>query len=134
MVKTEHKLRVRFGETDKMTYSYYGNYAMYYEVGRTEMMRELGFTYRKLEESGVMLPVMELYSHFIKPSKYDDLLTIKTRIEKKPGIRVRFDYEIYNEANELINDGWTVLVFTDMTGKPIRPPQYFMKVFEPYFD
>ena len=135
MIQRETSLRVRYGETDKMNYSYYGNYALYYEVGRTEMMRELGMSYKELEDKNVMLPVLDLHVDYKKPASYDELITIKTFIKKKPTVKIKFDYEIYNESGELINKGYTTLVFVDMIkNKPIRMPEVFNKIISPYFE
>lgn len=134
MLLNETQTRVRFGETDKMNYVYYGNYPLYYEMGRTEMLRELGISYRKMEEMGTMLPVLDLYVKYIKSAHYDDLLTIKTTLKEYPNARIRFDYEIYNSEKDLINMGYTTLVFVDAnTYKPCRPPQYFLDIIDPYF-
>lgn len=127
-------IRVRYSETDKMGYVYNGNYAQYYEIGRTEMMRSLGMNYAKMEESGVMLPLLELKCKFIKPALYDQLITIKTIVKDLPGVRMLFDYELYNEADELINIGSTTLVFFDMAKKrPCPPPVYFMERIAQYY-
>lgn len=127
-------IRVRYSETDKMGYVYNGNYAQYYEIGRTEMMRSLGMNYAKMEESGVMLPLLELKCKFIKPALYDQLITIKTIVKDLPGVRMLFDYELYNEAEELINIGSTTLVFFDMAKKrPCPPPVYFMERIAQYY-
>ena len=135
MLVTETKTRVRFGETDKMTYVYYGNYALYYEIGRTEMLRTLGITYKDMEENGTILPVLELHVQYVKPSYYDDLLTIRTFLKEKPTARIRFDYEIYNQNNELVNKGYTILAFAHAgTFKPTRPPKYFMELIAPHFE
>jgi acyl-CoA thioester hydrolase len=99
------------------------------------MVRSLGITYRSLEESGIMLPVIHLECKFIKPAKYDDLLTVRTIIRQEPTARIHFDYEIYNEEGELINTGNTDLVFTDdKTRRPTRPPKVFMDTIKPYFE
>ena len=103
----ETKIRVRYSETDQMGYVYNGNYAQYYEIGRVEMLRSLGMTYQEMEDSGVMMPLLELKSKFIKPALYDQELTIKTTVKTLPGVRIHFDYEIFNEAQELINIGHT---------------------------
>ncbi len=124
MIKNEVKIRVRYGETDQMGYVYYGNYAQYFEVGRVEWLRNLGVSYKNLEESGVMLPVLNLNVNFIKPAKYDDLLTIITTLKSKPSVKIEFDFEIFNEAQELLTTGYTSLVFIDMKkNKPTRAPQ-----------
>jgi len=122
------KIRVRYSETDQMGYVYNGNYAQYYEVGRVEMLRSLGMTYQEMEKDGVMMPLLELNSKFIKPAFYDQELTIKTTVEEKPGIRIKFIYEILNEEQELINIGKTTLVFFDMEKKkPCLPPPAFVE-------
>lgn len=130
----EQKIRVRYAETDQMGYVYYGNYAAYYEVARTEMLRQTGFSYKELEELGVMMPVLEMNTKYIQPAKYDELLTIKVIIKEKPAVRIKFEYEVYNEASELINTGTTQLVFVDMQkNRPCKAPSVFMKQMEPYF-
>lgn len=129
------KLRVRYGETDQMGYMYYGNYAQFYEVGRVEMLRSLGLTYRGMEEFGVMMPVLELKCRYIKPALYDEEITIKVIMETMPGVRIHFKYELTNEEGELINLGETLLVFVDMkTKRPCMAPQYFLDKMRPYFE
>lgn len=128
------KIRVRYSETDQMGYVYNGNYAQYYEVGRVEMLRSLGMTYVSMEHSGVMMPLLELKCKFIKPAYYDQELTIKTTVKDRPGVRIHFDYEIYNENQELINIGSTILVFFDIIKKkPCPPPENFMEKLSKYF-
>jgi len=135
MYTSETKVRVRYSETDRMGYTYYGNYAQYYEIGRTDLIRQFGLTYRSLEDSGIILPVASLNIKYIKPSYYDDLLTIKTSIKERPGIKIKFDYEIFNEENELLNIGDTTLVFVDdKTRKPRKPPEKFMFEISKYFE
>jgi len=124
MIKNETKVRVRYSETDQMGYVYYGNYAQFFEVGRVEWLRTLGVTYKSLEESGIMLPVLNLNVNFTKPAKYDDLLTIITTLRSKPSVKIEFDFEIFNEAQELLTTGYTSLVFIDMKrNRPTRAPQ-----------
>jgi len=127
MITHNTKIRVRYGETDKMGYVYYGNFAQYYEVGRTEFMREFGLTYNEIEKNGIMLPVLSLNINYLKPAHYDDLITVKTILEKIPAIRIEFKYEVYNQKNELLNIGNTTLVFVDdKTRKPRRAPKDFL--------
>ncbi|WP_118194848.1 acyl-CoA thioesterase [Albibacterium indicum] len=127
-------IRVRYGETDQMGYVYYGNYAEYYEVARVEMLRSLGTSYKDMEDSGVMMPVLDLFCKYIKPGRYDENLTITVSIKEKPGVRIKFHYEIHNEQNELINLGETTLVFVDMeSGRPCMPPDDFQTRLSPYF-
>ena len=128
------KIRVRYGETDQMGYVYYGNYAMYYEVARVESLRQIGFAYKNLEEMGIMLPVLENKSIYHHPAKYDELLVVKAKIVEKPGVKLKFQYEITNESDKLINTGETTLVFVNKeSGRPCRPPQIMMSLLEPYF-
>ncbi len=130
----ESKIRVRYGETDKMGYAYYGIYPQYYEVGRTELIRNFGVSYKSLEDEGIMLPVLNLEIKYLKPAFYDDLLTIKTKLVKMPAVRIEFEYEVYNQHNELLNIGYTTLVFIDaISRKPRKAPQDFLEKLEIYF-
>ncbi|RYD71876.1 MAG: acyl-CoA thioesterase [Sphingobacteriales bacterium] len=134
MYTHETQIRVRYGETDKMGYLYYGNYAQFYEVGRVEAIRNLGFSYKQMEDEGVMLPVLDLKSTFIKPAYYDELLTVKVSVTEMPTVRIHFSYEIYNPGNELINIGETTLVFFDMERrKPIKAPDYVIERLKAFF-
>ncbi|MCS4228735.1 thioesterase family protein [Sphingobacterium sp. BIGb0165] len=131
----DHQIRVRYAETDQMGYVYYGNYAAFYEIARTEMLRSTGISYKELEEMGVMLPVTELKTKYLKPGKYDDLITIRVTIRKKPAIRIIFEYELFNESGELLNQGETTLVFVNMEkNKPCMPPQVFQDKMSKYFN
>lgn len=110
-----------------MGYVYYGNYAQYFEVGRVEWLRALGTDYKSLEESGIMLPVTQLTVNYLKPAKYDDLLTVNTILTKKPLVKIDFDFEIFNEKKELLTTGFTRLVFMDMAkNKPVKAPQHLI--------
>ncbi|MFD2565985.1 acyl-CoA thioesterase [Pseudotenacibaculum haliotis] len=121
-------IRVRYGETDQMGVVYHGNYANYFEVARTEWLRSLGVTYKDMEESGIMLPVISLSFNFIKPAKYDDILTVSVLLKKKPLVKIDFDYEIINQNKEKISTGNSVLAFIDMkTGKPTKCPDYILE-------
>lgn len=127
MIRNQTKIRVRYGETDQMGYVYYGNYAQFFEVGRVEWLRALGASYKSLEESGIMLPVIQLNINYMKPAKYDDLLTVTTILTKKPLVKIEFDFEVHNENNDLLTTGFTSLVFMDMKkNKPIKAPQYLL--------
>lgn len=129
-------VRVRYGETDQMGFLYYGNYALYYEVGRVEMIRELGLSYRKMEEQGIIMPVAELKSKYIRPALYDDLITIKTIIKEWPEHhKIVFHSELYNEKEELLNLGATTLVFLDAsTRQKIAMPDVLQEKLRPFFD
>lgn len=131
MFSSETQVRIRYGETDQMGYCYYGNYAQFYEIGRVEALREMGFSYRALEESGIMLPVLDFKIKYLKPAFYDDRLTVRTTVQEIKGARILFTYEMFNEKNEKINFGETTLVFISKeTGKPCSPPEDLMKRFE----
>lgn len=134
MFKSETSLRVRYAETDRMGYVYYGNYAGYYEVGRVEALRSLGMSYREMEDSGIMLPVLNYSIKYYKPSFYDDLLTIQTTIPELPTTRIKFVYKMYNTENVLLNEGETTLVFVNIkTGKPCHAPADFIEKMTPFF-
>ena len=119
------ELRVRYGETDQMGYSYYGNYAQYFEVGRVEALRAIGMSYKSLEDRGIMLPVSKMEVHYKGPAKYDDLLQIETRITEMVGARLSFEYSVKVNGRE-ITTGSTILVFVGKaTMRPIQPPKDF---------
>ena len=127
MIVTETKIRVYYQDTDKMGVVYYGNYARYYEIGRTEMIRDLGFTYKKLEELNIMLPARSLKINFLKSAYYDDILTVRTIVDTIPKVKFPIKTEIYNEKGELINSGEVVLVFfSSLTNKPVAAPKFFI--------
>ena len=135
MLTKSINIRVRYAETDQMGYVYYGNYATYYEVARVETLRSLGLSYKLLEQEGVMMPVVENKSKFIRPGKYDDLLTVQVIVDEMPSKRITFKYEIYNEQKKLINLGETILAFVDMkNGKPIQVPESISNLLEPFFN
>ncbi len=128
MKKNIIKLRVRYGETDQMGIVYYGNYAQYLEQGRTEWLRELGFSYKWMEENKVQLPVIKLSINYKLPARYDDIISITTVLKKIPTIRIEFDYEIHNAEGELLVTASTTLVFVDMlTNKLKRAPDYLLE-------
>jgi len=128
-------IRVRYADTDQMGYVYYGNYARYYEIGRVEALRSIDFHYKVMEDEGVMMPVYENRSKYLKPARYDDLLTVKVTLKELPGVRVVFHYEIKNQDNILLNTGETVLVFQRKdNGKLCIAPQKLLEKLKPYFD
>jgi len=135
MYSYEFKKRVRYAETDKMGYLYYGHYAKYYEIGRVEMLRSLGIAYQLMEdEHKVMLPVMSLESRFVRPAYYDDLLTIKTTLRHLPEKTITFHVEIFNPKGKLVNGGKVKLCFVDMnTNKTINTPEFLLEKLRPYF-
>ena len=131
MIHTTHSLRVRYGETDPMKYVYYGNYAEYLEVARVELFRELGIPYNEIENQGIWLPVSEFSIKYLKPGLYDEILEIHTYIKKLPGVRIEFEYEIYNSSKQKITEAKTTLFFLDSkTNKIIKCPSFLMAFIE----
>ena len=136
MFSHDYHKRVRYGETDQMGYLYYGHYPAYYEIGRVEMLRSLGLTYRALEdEHRVMMPVMSLQMRFVRPARYDELLTIRTTLRKMPDRFITFHVDIFNEKNKLVNGGSVKLCFVDMdTNKTVPVPTVLGSKLESFFD
>lgn len=135
MYVAETQVRVRYAETDQMGYAYYGNYATYYEVGRVEALRQLGFQYKEMEENGIMMPVTHLKCKFLKPARYDELITIRVIIKALPSVRMYFYYEVLDAAGNKLNEGETTLVFINMsTNRPCKAPEYLLEKLSPYFE
>lgn len=129
MIHTTHSIRVRYGETDPMKYVYYGNYAEYFEVARVELFRSLGLPYEEIEQQGIWLPVSEFSIKYLKPALYDQLLEIHTYIKKIPGVKIEFDYEIYNPSKQKITEAKTTLFFLDsQKNKVIKCPEFLMNL------
>ena len=127
------KLRVRYGETDQMGYCYYGNYAQYLEVGRVEALRNVGMSYKEMEERGIMLPVSEFQINYLYPAKYDDELTIESKITLIKGSRMYFEHEIKNDEGRLISTSKITLAFVSKeTMRPILPPESFLNLIVSY--
>ena len=124
---SEIDFRIRYGETDQMGVVYHGNYAQYFEIGRTEWLRNLGITYKQMEEEGIKLPVISLLVNFKKSACYDDIIKVKTTLKKIPTASIEFDYEIVNEMGEILTTGNTVLAFIDINrNRPTRCPRYIL--------
>lgn len=136
MYSFDTQVRVRYGETDQMGYLYYGNYALYYEIGRVETMRSLGLRYKDLEEKiGVMMPVVSMQTRYVRPAHYDELLTIRTTIRQLPEQFITFHVEIFNEKNKLVNGGSVRLCFVDMkTNKTVVSPSFLIEPLLPFFE
>ncbi|MBI4647846.1 MAG: acyl-CoA thioesterase [Bacteroidia bacterium] len=125
------KIRVSYADTDKMGFCYYGNYSRYYEIARTELLRSLGISYKEIEDSGILLPVITMCSNFKRPAFYDELLTVRVILKEVPRSRIKFEYEIYNENSEIINTGETELAFLSRDKlKPQPAPDYLIELFE----
>lgn len=137
MYTSSTQIRVRYGETDQMGYLYYGFYALYYEQGRTEAIRQLGLTYKALEESGIMMPVVEMQAKYYRPALYDDLVTVETRIETldEGSPDILFVSRLFNEKGKLLNEGRVKLVFYDQQLKKKVPiPPLLAEKLRPFFE
>lgn len=134
MYQSEVSIRVRYAETDKMEYVYYGRYAEYFEIARVEALRNLGITYRELEDSGILLPVLDYHVKFFRPVYYDELITVKTVIPVLPSARIYFEYETFNSENTKVNSASTSLVFINKdTKKPCAAPESLVSRMSAYF-
>lgn len=135
MYVAEHHKRVRYAETDQMGYLYYGHYAKLYEIGRSEMIRELGVTYEAMESKfRIMMPVLSLESRYKLPARYDELITIRTTLKEMPSKMITFYHEIYNESRQLLNTGTVKLFFVDMnSNKRVSAPKFLTDCLDIYF-
>jgi acyl-CoA thioester hydrolase len=114
MFTTETQIRIHYALTDQMGMVYHGHYAQFYEIGRAEAIRQIGYTYKDIEEMGIIMPVVDIHSRFLRPAKYDDLITVKTILKELPlHHKVVFNHEIFNEQDELLNTGDITLYFMD---------------------
>jgi len=131
----ESKVRVRYGETDQMGFVYYGVYAQYFEVARVEAMRDLGILYADLERlHHIWMPVTHMEVRYLRPAKYDDLLSIFTTVPSLPGKEIRFRYEIRNESGSLLNGALVKLCFLDSkTQQRISAPDFITAPLKLYF-
>ena len=134
MFTEEVKIRVRYAETDQMGYVYYGNYATYFEVARVEAMRAIGFSYKEMEDRGIMMPVLELKNEFKSPGRYDEELTIKISVPEMPTLRIKFVYDVRGEDGRQVCLGETTLVWVKKdSNRPVRMPEELVKLLELYF-
>ncbi len=125
MYSFKNQIRVHYALTDQMNVVYHGRYAEFYEIGRTEALRNLGITYKEIEATGVIMPVVEIHTRFLRPARYDDLLTIVTNLKEIPvHHKIVFNSEIFNETNELLSAGTVTLYFMEATTmKPCKMPE-----------
>jgi acyl-CoA thioester hydrolase len=132
MIESRAQLTVRYAETDMMGVVYHGSYLPWFEVGRTALLKEMGLAYRQLEADGYRLPVLEVAAKYLRPAVYDDTITIVTRLQEKPLLRIRLEYEV-RRGEELLATGFTVHAFIDRAGRPVRPPASAVAVFKAAF-
>jgi acyl-CoA thioester hydrolase len=134
MYKSITNVIVRYGETDQMGVVYYGNYALYYEQGRAAAIKQLGYSYKQMEDDGIMMPVIEMQSKYLKPAKYDDTLTIKTIVKELPTRKMTFYSEVY-KGETLINSGFVTLLFVNKENNKITSaPKQLLQLLKPYFE
>jgi acyl-CoA thioester hydrolase len=132
---SETSVRIHYALTDQMGFVYHGHYAQFYEIGRTEAIRSLGYSYKEIEALGVIMPVIDIHTKFLRPAKYDDLVTVKTILKEMPHHhKIVFHSEIYNEKNELLNVGVVTLYFMEaQTMKRVNMPRILKERLEKYF-
>ncbi|MDB6168254.1 MAG: thioesterase superfamily protein [Verrucomicrobia bacterium] len=125
MIEARAQVTVRYAETDMMGIVYHANYLPWFEVARTQLLREQGFPYRQLEADGYRIPVLEVAAKYLRPAVYDDTLTILAKISEKPLLRIRLEYEV-RRGEELLATGSSSHAFCDLRGRPTRPPPAFV--------
>ncbi len=131
MPETSCQVRVRYAETDAMGVVYYGNYLTWFEVGRSDLLRQLGSSYREIERARVFLPVVEARCRYHHPARYDDVVEIRTRASRPSRAKLQFDYELSRVSDNIaIASGSTLHVATNENGKPCRLPTTLMELFE----
>jgi len=135
MITSENEIRIRYDEVDKMGYVYHGNYAKYYHISRTELLRKIGISDKVLESHNILLPVIEMNIKYIKPIFYDEIITIKTSLQDIPGSRMIFHHEVRNHNNEVINRAESMVAFVDInTRKPMKAPQLIVNKIKSYIE
>ena len=128
-MESRSRVRVRYAETDQMGVAWHGNYFAWFEVGRTDLLRGLGTTYRDMETGGLRLPVIDCRARYLRPARYDDALEVLTRLRTVGGARLEFEYEVRREAGpELVATGATTHASTDPGGRPRRLPEELRKL------
>lgn len=125
MIEGRSQVTVRYAETDAMGVVYHGSYLPWFEIGRTDMLKQHGLPYRDIEAAGYHLPVTEATMRFLRPARYDDLLTIVSRMKEKPSVRLRIEYEVWRD-DTLLATGTTSHAFINLQGQPVRPPPHFL--------
>ena len=133
LIEFSTQIRVRYKDTDQMGIMHHSNYIVLYEQARTEWLREMGLTYAEIERRGVMSPIIEVHSRYHYPAFYDELLTVKVKMEQMPTARLVVDAEVYNPDGKLINTGSVTLGFMSAeTRRPCRVPEWFLSALEEY--
>jgi acyl-CoA thioester hydrolase len=133
MIRSTTSVTVRYAETDMMGIVYHANYLPWFEVGRTTLLKEIGVPYRRLEEEGFRLPVLEVAAKYLRPALYDDTLEVVTTLRERPAIRIRLEYEV-RRGGELLATGSSLHAFVDRQGRPVRPPPWAAELIKKAFD
>jgi acyl-CoA thioester hydrolase len=135
MFTTEAQVRVRYAETDQMGVVYHSNFFLFFESARAESIRQLGFTYADMEKMGVIMPVIDVHCRYLRPAKYDDLLTVKTMLKELPiHHKIEFHHEVFNEKDELLAVGKIILYFMEAKSmKRTSMPAQLLEKLQPYF-
>ena len=135
MFTSETTIRIHYALTDQMGVVYHGHYAQFYEIGRAEWLRDLNYSYKDIEALGVIMPVVDIHSRFLRPARYEDLITVKTTLNELPlHHKITFHHEIYNEGGELLNTGDVTLYFMQAKEmKRCEMPEVMKKRLEKYF-
>jgi len=134
MIEHFSEVRVRYAETDQMKIAHHSNYIVWFELARVELMRACGFPYAKMEVDGYLMPLLETHVKYRKPAFFDEKLCIKAVVEEKPRAKIKYNYEVTNQTNEKICDGYTVHAFMDTKYRAIKPPKEFLKALQKYFN
>lgn len=135
MITAKNKIQIRYDEVDKMGYVYHGNYAKFYHISRTELLRKIGISDKQLESRNILLPVIEMSIKYLKPIFYDDIITIQTSLNHMPSSRMKFLHEVRNHSNEVINQAESTVVFVDINSrKPMKVPELIVNKIKNYLD
>jgi acyl-CoA thioester hydrolase len=134
MIEHTVDILVRYAETDQMQFAHHSNYIIWFEHGRIQLLKKLGFPYAELEKEGYLIPVLEVHAHFSKYALFDESLKLKTKITRLPSAKQFFEYEVTNSKGELICTGSSVHTFMNKNNKAIRPPRKLVQKLKPYFE
>ena len=136
MLTYKTEIRIRYADTDQMQFVYNGKYLEYFEVGRTELLRSTGLSYKVVEKEGYQLPLVEAYLNYVSAAYYDDILVVEAFLKEIPKLKMRIDYKIFRkENNQLVTEGYTEHVFINKeTKKPVRPPKFFVDAVKKYYE
>jgi len=123
MITSSTDIEVRYAETDMMGIAHHASYLPWLEIARGNLLKEKGISYAKLEESGILLPVVEIKMNYRRPATYDDIVTINSVIKERPFAKIRVDYELQKE-DQIIADGYSIHAFMNQSGQPIKAPRF----------